>query len=440
MEASERPQLPFDEPAGTGSVRALDDRLVIERLDVDDARAARLVRDRAAAGRPATDTVRKAIEIGSRVLDSEATAANVDYVRRELEQGLGELDSRLGDTLEQSAETLTEQIAAAFGADRNDSVQAQIKEIVCAETRQQREELVRTLTAEDGSNPLLAIQKRLGKAMLEAEERHRTEVERLRESHSKEARAMQGQVGELRKEIARYLEREDADERVAEEAERGTAKGRSFEELVHDTIDAIAQAQGDAAHHTGDTTNESGSKKGDTVVELGGALGAPLATIVFEAKNKRLSKNDAWTELNSCMGQRDAGFAVLVVAGEDKVPAGLEELTEYQGNKIIAVLDREDPDPLALRLVYRYVRARVLAAGADQLEVDAAGVRDAAEEAAARLKRANRVRKSLTSVTNSAKAAGDEFDEMVADIERCIARIEGLVAAAAEDAESAQLG
>ena len=52
---------------------------------------------------------------------------------------------------------------------------------------------------------------------------------------------------------------------------------------------------------------------------------------------------------------------MLVVAGEDKVPAGREELTEYQGNKMIVVLDREEPDPLALRLVYRYVRARVLA-------------------------------------------------------------------------------
>jgi len=435
MEASERPQLSFGEDAADGSVRALDDRLVIERLEVDDARAARLVRDRAAAGRAAPETVRKAIEIGSRVLDSEETAANVDYVRRELEQGLGELDNRLGDTLEESAEALATQIAAAFGTDRNDSVQAQIKEIVCAETRQHRDELMRTLTAEDGSNPLLAIQARLGKAMLEAEERHRAEVERLRESHSKEARAMQGQVGELRKELARLLERDDADERVAEAEAAGTRKGRTFEELVHDTIDEIAQAQGDAAHHTGDTSNESGSKKGDTVVEVGGALGTPLATVVFEAKNKRLSKNDAWTELNSCMGQRDASFAVLVVAGEDKIPAGLEELTEYQGNKIIAVLDREVPDPLALRLVYRYVRARVLAAGAAELEVDAAGVRDAAEEAAARLKRANRVRKSLTNVTNSAKAAGDEFDEMVADVERCLARIEGLVAAAASEAD-----
>ena len=131
----------------------------------------------------------------------------------------------------------------------------------------------------------------------------------------------------------------------------------------------------------------------------------------------------AWAE-------RDAAYAVLVVAGEDKIPSGLEELTEYQGNKIIAVLDREDPDPLALRLVYRYVRARVLAPAPTELEVDAAGVRDAAEEAAARLKRANRVRKSLTNVTNSAEAAREEFDEMVADVERCLARIECLVAAA----------
>jgi hypothetical protein len=133
------------------------------------------------------------------------------------------------------------------------------------------------------------------------------------------------------------------------------------------------------------------------------------------------------------MSERDATYAVLVVAGEDKVPAGLEELTEYQGNKIIAVLDREEPDPIALRLIYRYVRARVLAASESALEVDAAGVRDAADEAVARLKRANRVRKSLTNVTNSADTARAEFDEMVAEVERCLARIESLVAAAAAE-------
>ena len=88
MEASESPQLPFENGAA-GTVRALDDRLVIESLTVEDERAARLVRDRAQEGRPAAETVRKAIEIGSRVLDSEQTAANVDYVRRELGERAG---------------------------------------------------------------------------------------------------------------------------------------------------------------------------------------------------------------------------------------------------------------------------------------------------------------------------------------------------------------
>ena len=434
MEASESPQLPLDDPVDA-TVRALGDRLVIESLTVEDERAAHLVRERQQLGKPAADTVRKAIEIGSRVLDSEETAANVDYVRRELEAGLGELDRRLGGTLEEGAEAVAEQIAVTFGAERNDSVQAQIKEIVSAETRQQREALLATLTAEDGSNPLIAIQARLGKAMLDAEGRHVKEVERLRESHRTEARAMQGQVAELRKEISLLLEREDADQRVALEAERGTAKGRSFEDAVHALIEEIAAAHGDAAHHVGDTSSEAGGKKGDTVVEFGGAVGSPLATVVFEAKNKRLSKNDAWTELNSCMGERDAVYAVLVVAGDDKLPKGLEELTEYQGNKIIAVVDRESPDPLALRLIYRYVRTRVLAARHDSLEVDAAGVRDAAEEAAAQLKRANRVRKSLTNVTSCAEAAREEFDSMLVDVERCLVRIESLVAAAALETE-----
>lgn len=166
---------------------------------------------------------------------------------------------------------------------------------------------------------------------------------------------------------------------------------------------------------------------GDTVVELGAGIGAALATVVFEAKNRKLSKNDAWTELNGAMGERDASYAVLVVAGEDKIPSGLEDLTEYQGNKMIAVLDREDPDPLALRLVYRYVRARVLAAGASGLQVDAAGVRDAAEEARARLKGVNRIRKSLTNITSSADRAREDVDGMVTDVERCLERVESLI-------------
>jgi hypothetical protein len=421
MEASSRPQLPLDENVSDGSVRALDDRLVIERLEVADARAAKLVRVRAEAGEPPAQTVRDAVEIGARVLEREGTAAEVDYVRAEFERHAGELRERLGKALETGDEQLARRITEAFDGSRDGSVQKEIDAQLKLALAEQREALLRLFKVEDGVNPLFDFKDALVKVYRELGARQQAEGEENRKK-----------IDSLVREIVELKERDEGDRRVAEEAERGTAKGRTFEELVHAELEAIAAAHDDAAHHTGDETSESGGKKGDTVVEIGAALGCARATVVFEAKNKRLSKNDAWMELNGAMGERDATYAVLVVAGEDKVPSGLDELTEYQGNKIIAVLDREAPDPLALQLVYRYVRARVLLAASDELEVDAAGVRDAAEEAGARLKRANRVRKSLTSVKNSASAAESEFDEMVADIERCLARIEGLVAAAAE--------
>jgi hypothetical protein len=430
MEASSRPQLPFDHGPTEGSVRALDDRLVIERLEVDDARAARLVRDRVAAGRAPTETVRKAIEIGSRVLDSEETAANVDYVRRELEAGLGELDKRLGGTLEASAEALAEQLATAFGAERNDSVQAQIKEIVTAETRQHRDELLRTLTAEDGSNPLIAIQGRLGKAMLEAEERHRAEVERLRESHSNEARAMQGQVSELRKEIARYLEREDADERVAEAEAAGTRKGFTFEDRVHEAVAAIAEARGDLAIHTGAEQAEGGGRKGDTLVEIGACDGIARGRIVFEAKDKQLTKNKAWTELNGAMDARAASFAILVVAGDENVPSGRDQLTEYEGNKMIVAVDRDEPSGLALGVAYRLAAARVAMSREPDLTVDAAAVRDAALEAVTALKQAQAIRSTLTGIKTQSDRARDGLNAMVDAVEAKLLAVDSLVAEA----------
>jgi hypothetical protein len=423
MEASEKPQLPLDVGA-EASVRAIDNRLVIERLTVADERAARVVRERTEAGQPGPETVTKAIEIGTRVLDSEETAANVDYVRAEFERHAGALRERLTEALEAGDEQLTERISQTFDGSRDGSVQKDIDRLVATALEEQRAALVRMFSAEEGANPLHDFKGAIVRAFKALDARQQAEGEANRE-----------RLEALQRELVELKEREDADRRVAEEAERGTAKGRSFEELVQTELEAVANAQGDAAHHVGDASSAAGGKKGDTVVELGAATGPALATVVFEAKNRKLSKNDAWIELNAAIAERDAVYGVLVVAGDDKIPSGLEELTEYQGNKMIAALDRDDPDPLALRLVYRYVRARVLAASAGGLEVDAAGVRDAAESAATRLKAANRIRKSLTGVTNSAERAREELDEMISDVERCLARIETLVAAAEPEPE-----
>jgi hypothetical protein len=125
MEASERPQLSLDQ-TGDEHVRALGDRVVIESLTIEDARAAKLVRERSEAGHEPTQTVRDAVEIGARVLEREGTAAEVDYVRAEFERHAGELRERLTKSLEAGDEQLAERIAASFYGSRDGSVQKEI--------------------------------------------------------------------------------------------------------------------------------------------------------------------------------------------------------------------------------------------------------------------------------------------------------------------------
>jgi hypothetical protein len=224
----------------------------------------------------------------------------------------------------------------------------------------------------------------------------------------------------------------DAREAAAEldaERERGTGKGRAFETLAFELVEELAAARGDVAHHVGDERSASGSKKGDIVVEVDAATGPAKARIAIEAKDERLSKNRAWETLDGALRERDAGFAILVVASEQKVPSGREPLHEYEGNKMIVTLDKETFDPRAVELAYRYARCRCLMAADRELALDAAGVRDAAEEALSALREAQKIRSSLTGATNSVKAAHDTLDAMVARVRASLERVESLVSA-----------
>ena len=194
-------------------------------------------------------------------------------------------------------------------------------------------DLTRLLSSEDASNPLVAIQMRATKAMLESEERHRKQLTDLRESHSKESRGLQEQVAALREALARVFEKQEGDERVAEAEEAGTRKGRSFEERVHEALESIAEGRGDVAVHTGDVKGEGGSKKGDTVIEIGAAEGQCGGRIVFEDKDRQLSKNKMREELNGALAEREADFAVLVVAGEDRIPVRARAADRVRGQQ-----------------------------------------------------------------------------------------------------------
>jgi hypothetical protein len=277
------------------------------------------------------------------------------------------------------------------------------------------------LTAGDEANPLRPL---LSTVSNWAKER--------REDQDARDQKLEEKLDHLLQQAAALGGVKQGSEDLAAAVEAGTKKGFDFETAVHDEVDRIAAARGDAAHPVGSVSNAAGSKKGDTLVEIGGASGAPRARLIFEAKDRQLSRNKAWEELDAELEGRDAAFAVLVVSGESKVPARTEELHEYQGNKMVAVFDKESLDPLALELVYRYASARALMAAEQDLDVDAAGVDALIERAAAALKRGKGVRDCLTKAEQGVAGARDGFDSIVADVEACLDQVQDLISPAVD--------
>ncbi|CAN5517137.1 hypothetical protein BH20ACT15_BH20ACT15_12390 [soil metagenome] len=440
MEASEKPQLPLEIDADDGSVRLVGDRIVVERMEIADEAAARVVRERAQAGEEPGRTIRRAVEIGTRVLDREDTAVEVDYVRREFEQvtnahresvqqknieaveriedslrrvlGDDEGAGALRQALDAHSEELSEQFAEAFGEGREGAVQAQVKKML----EERDEEFMRRLAAEDDRNPLAPMLATL-----------RNWTRERKDDQDERDVKLEAKLDNVLAKAAELSGLDQGREALAEAEEAGTRKGRSFEDRVDRALERIAATRGDGSAHTGGEGAEGGGKKGDTLVELGAAGGPSSGRIVFEAKDKRLSKNDAWRELNEAMGARAASFAVLVVAGEDRVPAGRETLTEYEGNKLIVAVDRDEPDCLALEVAYRLAAARVAMARDRDLTVDAPAVRDAAEEAISCLKQAQGIRAALTGIKTSSDKARVSLDELVANVEERLLRVETLV-------------
>jgi hypothetical protein len=282
--------------------------------------------------------------------------------------------------------------------------------------------LLKQFSAEDGANPLTDFKGAIVRAFRDLGTRQQAGEEALR----KRLEALTREVVELRKD-------EEADQLVAEAEAAGTRKGLSFEDRVHEAVDRIARSRGDCATHTGGEQAEGGGRKGDTLVELEAAEGPSAGRIVFEAKDKKLSKNQAWTELNEGMAGRAAGFAVLVVAGEDRVPAGREPLQEYEGNKLIVAVDRDEPGGLALEAAYRLAAARLKLARDGDLHVDPAAVRDASAEAISTLNQAQAIRSALTGIKTSSDKARANLDAMVEAVRARLERIESLIADADPD-------
>jgi hypothetical protein len=415
----------------------IGDRLAIDGLVVEDECAVRLVRTREEQGDDPAKTVRDAVEIGARVLDREQAGANAEFVKTEFEKAALELNSQFTDRARQVAEYFNERVQEVFGPENGHlhrelealfsdgsatSVQNRVRELVQETMARSREDLMKQFSSAEGSNPLADFKAGTIRVLKAADERqHETQQQMLR------------QMAELEKQLqALRLEKEKLEE-VEAERERGTAKGRTFEEAVADAVDGIALAQGDVAEAVGDVKEATG-KVGDVVVAIDASGGPARGRIVIEAKDSRLSRPRALKELDDAMAERSADYAVLVVPTEDEVPAKMQSLREYNGDKVVIALD-PDGGLLGLELGYRLARARVLMKRSDADGIDAGAVHDAAERALAALTEERRIKNQLTGATRNIEKAYGIVEDMAARVRALLQEIDSLVRPA--DAEPA---
>jgi Uncharacterized protein conserved in bacteria (DUF2130) len=423
-------------PLPFSQVRTQGARLWIDGLVVDDARVVRLAREREEAGEDVARLVLDAIAIGARVLDREQTGANADFVRAEFEKAARELDAAFVDRARVVAERLdkriddvfgpenghvTKALARHFGDESSVAVQNRVKALLAEVGVQMREDLRKQFSSDGENNPLATFQRMAIGAMRDSAQ---TQAEHLK--------AMDAKLAVLREDVLRLQAEKEKLEEVAAEADRGTAKGRSYEDEVAVAIDALALPLGDDCEAVGDVKEATG-KKGDVVVAIGAGHGPAQGRIVFEAKNSRLSRPEAVRQLDDARRERNADYAVLVVPSEDKVPARMHALREYNGDKLIVAYD-VDEGPLALQVAYSLARARVLMARGGAEGVDGVAVADWVERAVNELEDVRRVRQQLTGAKSQIDRASDIVGAMSDRVRGHLEEIAALVRAAQDGA------
>jgi hypothetical protein len=416
-------------PLPLARVHVVNGRLAIDWLTIDDETSVRLARER---GDPERFVV-EAIEIGARVLDREQTGANAEFVRAEFEKTARALDGQFVERARKVAERLdakvdevfgpehghvTRALAKHFGDESSVAVQNRVKALLAEVSVQMREDLRKQFSADSDSNPLHGFQNA-----------HLAATRQIAGQQSEQMRAMNEKLERMNLEITQLRAEKEKLVELAAVEDKGTAKGRTYEEAVAEALETIAAARGDDCDAVGDLRGEGG-RKGDIVVAIDACSGPARGKIVFEAKNSQLSKNRALAELDGALETRAADYAVLVVPSEARLPARTHPLREFNGDKLFVTFDPDDGSTLALEVAYGLARARVLMARTDDGGIDAAALQVEVERAQGTMEDVRRIKSQLTNATSGIETARTILDAMAAGVRGHLTAIEGLLAAA----------
>ena len=401
----------------------------------------RLVREREQAGDDPVKTVPDAIEIGARVLDREQAGANAEFVKTEFERASREVEREFTDKARTVAEYFGQKVDEVFGEDDGQlakelerlfgdgssaSVQNRVREVVAEALAKSREDLVRQFSAADDRNPLADF-----KAGRGALDQRRPPAAPTPPS----ARCSQ-KLGELQKELQALRDEKDKLEEVDAERERGTAKGRSFEEAVAEAVDAHRAAPRATTPRRSATSPGPPARSATWWSPSTPATGRRAAASSSRPRTAGCRSRRRW---RSSTGRWPSATPTSPCSWCPPRRRCRPSSSRCASTTATSWWWRSTPRPgtLALEVGYRLARARVLMKRGDADGIDAAPLRDAVERALGAMDDVRKVKSSSPARRRASTSAYDLVEEMADRVRAHLQEIDALRAARGRDGATA---
>jgi len=226
--------------------------------------------------------------------------------------------------------------------------------------------------------------------------------------------------------------------RIGQGARKTAADGTDFEVKVDKIIQDYAQIFGDTAEPTGAIAETGGSKKGDTKVTLNNddTMGK-ICTLLWEAKTDknfkspktgRVVDDQVKRELNAVITERGADAAILVLDSEGIDNEAQTPWREYDGNKLLIIVDTYTPESDLIRLAYLWGRWKSRSSIKNlETKIDIDGIRGSFDAMQLRLKDLRNVKKNHNDAIKSIEAAGSLLKNFRDDIRSMMEELADMV-------------
>jgi hypothetical protein len=402
-------------------VRIDGDRILVERLSIQDPALATYLSDRAAPERGAL--VDRAVRIGLLALQDAGVTINVDVVRAEFEKLV-----RQAESVNEKAATALEQTLRTNFADGEGRLPRTLEAFLG--DRGALRKMVEELFDESKRDSAIG---RMGRMLERYFDGDASKLALLLDPTR-----MNSPMHQFRQEISagfrgleeRLVAIEAAAAARGAERARSAAKGTDFEALLEGMLADVARGAGDLLDRT---STEAGtllkSKKGDFVLTVDSrvAHGNDIR-IVIEAKDRPMSMRAIRDELREARENRAAAAAVVVFTPAH-APTGVAPFT-LVGDDVYCVIDPEAPEPANLEAAVRLARLLALASVVEHdVELDAAAIRSALTGIREQLEAVRSLKAQLTSISTATKAVWTGLDQLRSNVLARVAEAEAEIGA-----------